>query len=84
MPAKKLKEFMDARGIKYVTIAHSQAFTAQEIAASAHLSGRRVFRRPLNCSLPRPNARPRAAFARSRRDDPGRMPRSKSSAISPE
>jgi Ala-tRNA(Pro) deacylase len=42
MPAKKLKEFLDASGVKYVTIRHSIAFTAQEIAASAHVSGKEM------------------------------------------
>ena len=42
MPARKLKEFLDEKGVKYVTIGHSPAFTAQEIAASAHISGREV------------------------------------------
>jgi Ala-tRNA(Pro) deacylase len=40
MPAKKLKEFLDKHDIKYTTIRHSQAFTAQEIAHSAHISGK--------------------------------------------
>jgi len=40
MPARKLKEFLDGQGVKYVTIQHSAAFTAQEIAASAHVPGR--------------------------------------------
>ncbi len=40
MPAKKLKEFLDNQKIKYVSIQHSPAFTAQEVAASAHVSGR--------------------------------------------
>lgn len=39
MPAQKLKEFLDTHGVKYVTIRHSPAFTAQEIAASAHVPG---------------------------------------------
>jgi len=39
MPAQKLKEFLDTNGVKYVAIRHSPAFTAQEIAASAHVSG---------------------------------------------
>jgi Ala-tRNA(Pro) deacylase len=42
MPVKKLKEFLDARGVKYVTIGHSVAYTAQEIAASAHIPGREL------------------------------------------
>jgi Ala-tRNA(Pro) deacylase len=40
MPVKKLKEFLDGRGIKYVSIIHSPAYTAQEVAASAHITGR--------------------------------------------
>jgi Ala-tRNA(Pro) deacylase len=40
MPARKLKEFLDGHGIKYVSIIHSPAYTAQEIAASAHVRGR--------------------------------------------
>ena len=42
MPVKKLTEFLGERGVKYVSIRHSAAFTAQEIAASAHISGRDV------------------------------------------
>jgi Ala-tRNA(Pro) deacylase len=42
MPAAKLKEFLDTEGVKYVTISHSPAFTAQEIAASAHVSGKEL------------------------------------------
>ena len=40
MPAKRLKEFLDGHGVKYVSISHSPAFTAQEIAASAHIPGK--------------------------------------------
>lgn len=40
MPASKLKEFLNSRGIKYVSLQHSPAFTAAEIAASTHVSGR--------------------------------------------
>lgn len=39
MPVKKLKEFLDKEGVKYVAITHSPAYTAQEIAASAHIPG---------------------------------------------
>ena len=42
MPAKRLKEFLDGRKVKYVVIQHSPAFTAQEIAASAHVSGKEL------------------------------------------
>jgi Ala-tRNA(Pro) deacylase len=40
MPATKLREFLDANGVKYVTIQHSIAYTAQEVAASAHVRGK--------------------------------------------
>ena len=40
MPAKTLKAFLDKQAVKYVSIQHSTAYTAQEIAALAHVSGR--------------------------------------------
>jgi len=42
MPVKRLKEFLDSHGVKYVSIGHSAAFTAQEIAASAHVPGKEL------------------------------------------
>jgi len=42
MPVKKLKEFLDTNNVKYVTIIHSTAYTAQEIAATAHISGKEL------------------------------------------
>jgi Ala-tRNA(Pro) deacylase len=42
MPARKLKEFLDKEKIKYVSIMHSTAYTAQEVAASAHVTGREL------------------------------------------
>jgi Ala-tRNA(Pro) deacylase len=42
MPVEKLKRFLESEGVKYVTISHSQAFTAQEIAASAHIPGKEL------------------------------------------
>src|SRR5215475_1951031 len=42
MPVKKLKEFLDREGIKYVSIIHSPAYTAQEVAASAHITGKEL------------------------------------------
>jgi Ala-tRNA(Pro) deacylase len=39
MPVQKLKELLDREGVKYVSIHHSPAFTAQEVAASAHIPG---------------------------------------------
>lgn len=37
MPVSRLKHFLDDRNIKYVTIMHSPAYTAQETAQSAHV-----------------------------------------------
>ncbi|MBW1676584.1 MAG: YbaK/EbsC family protein [Deltaproteobacteria bacterium] len=42
MPVKKLKEYLDSYHIKYVTISHSPVYTAQEIAASAHIPGKEL------------------------------------------
>ena len=42
MPARKLKEFLDSHDVRYVTINHSPAFTAQEIAATAHIPGKEL------------------------------------------
>ncbi|SHJ40503.1 Ala-tRNA(Pro) deacylase [Tangfeifania diversioriginum] len=40
MPVKKLKTFLDEKNVKYVSIKHSSAYTAQEIASSVHVSGK--------------------------------------------
>jgi Ala-tRNA(Pro) deacylase len=40
MPVKKLKDFLDSNQVKYISITHSPAYTAQEIAASAHIPGK--------------------------------------------
>ncbi len=42
MPARRLKEYLDREGVRYVTIVHSPAFTAQEIAAMAHIPGKNL------------------------------------------
>ena len=42
MPAKRLKEFLDANHIAYTTISHSAAYTAQGIAALAHIPGKEM------------------------------------------
>jgi Ala-tRNA(Pro) deacylase len=42
MPVRKLKEFLDGQKVKYVSISHSPAYTALEVAASAHVSGREL------------------------------------------
>ena len=42
MPVQQLKEFLDNRNVKYVTITHSASYTAQEVAASAHVPGKEL------------------------------------------
>lgn len=42
MPVSRLKDFLDDQQIKYVTIQHSMAYTAQEIAAKAHIPGKEL------------------------------------------
>jgi Ala-tRNA(Pro) deacylase len=42
MSLSKVKAFLDSRGVKYVAISHSKAYTAQGIAAIAHISGREL------------------------------------------
>ena len=42
MPVRKLREYLDGHKVKYVMISHSAAFTAPEIAASAHIPGREL------------------------------------------
>jgi Ala-tRNA(Pro) deacylase len=38
----QLKQHLDKNRVKYVTITHSPAFTAQEVAATAHIPGREM------------------------------------------
>jgi len=42
VPTKKLKEFLDQQGTKYVTMSHPVAYTAQEIAALTHISNKEL------------------------------------------
>ena len=42
MSLKRLTEFLDHEHVSYITLTHSPAFTAQEIAASAHVSGKEL------------------------------------------
>ena len=42
MPMNRLKHCLDDNRIKYVTIKHSLAYTAQEIAESAHIQGQEL------------------------------------------
>ncbi len=38
----KLREYLDSNHVRYEVMSHRQAFTAQEIAAAEHISGREV------------------------------------------
>ena len=40
MPLTSLKQYLDENNVRYVVISHSPAFTAQGIAALAHIPGR--------------------------------------------
>lgn len=42
MVVQKLKAFLDAQKVKYVVISHSPAYTAQEVAALAHIPGKEM------------------------------------------
>ena len=42
MPATMLREFLNSRQVKYSTIEHSPAYTAQEIAAISHIPGKEL------------------------------------------
>jgi Ala-tRNA(Pro) deacylase len=42
MPLNKVRAFLDAHGLKYVVISHSKAYTAQGIAAIAHIPGKEL------------------------------------------
>ena len=42
MPSAKLIEYLDSENIKYVSIVHSRAYTAQETAESAHIPGKEM------------------------------------------
>ncbi len=42
MPMRRLAQFLDENKVRYVRISHSPAYTAQEIAASAHIPGQEL------------------------------------------
>jgi Ala-tRNA(Pro) deacylase len=42
MPATKLKAFLDSNHVEYRVVPHAIAYTAQEVADSAHISGDEV------------------------------------------
>jgi Ala-tRNA(Pro) deacylase len=37
MPGKRVKEFLDSHQVKYISVTHSPAYTAQQIAKVAHI-----------------------------------------------
>jgi Ala-tRNA(Pro) deacylase len=42
MPTQRLSDYLDQHSIKYTTLKHSLAYTAQEIAAVAHIPGKNL------------------------------------------
>lgn len=42
MPTDKLREYLDSNNVKYTIIEHDPAFTAQEVAAAAHIPGKQL------------------------------------------
>jgi len=42
MPVKKLKKFLDSDDVKYISISHSPAYSAQTVAESAHIPGKEL------------------------------------------
>lgn len=42
MPLSKVRDFLDTHYVKYMVISHSLAYTAQGIAALAHVSGKKM------------------------------------------
>ena len=42
MAEKKLKEYLDKNNVRYISISHSPAYTAQEMAAKTHLPGKEI------------------------------------------
>ena len=39
MPLQRLKDYLNSNDVRYVTISHSPAYSSQEIAEAAHVSG---------------------------------------------
>lgn len=42
MPLERLTTYLDENGKKYVVVKHAKAYTAQEVAASAHIPGKEM------------------------------------------
>jgi Ala-tRNA(Pro) deacylase len=40
MPAKRLKAFLDQKGVRYTSVAHPTVYTTQQTAEAAHIPGR--------------------------------------------
>ena len=46
MPIKKLKEYLGEQRVQYESIAHSPTYTSQKTAASAHIPGKELAKKP--------------------------------------
>jgi Ala-tRNA(Pro) deacylase len=42
MPATQLKKYLDEEQVRYIVLIHSPAYTTQQIAALAHVSGKKI------------------------------------------
>jgi len=42
MPIRRLRDYLDNHHVRYFVVSHSPAFTAQEIAAAAHVPGKEL------------------------------------------
>jgi len=42
MPVQKLKELLESHDVEYLSISHSPAYSAQKVAASAHVPGKEL------------------------------------------
>ena len=42
MPMNRLRDYLDKSKVRYVVIIHSLSYTAQEIAAAAHIPGKEI------------------------------------------
>jgi len=42
MPGKKIKEFLDSHQVKYISVTHSPAYTAQQIAQAAQIPAKEL------------------------------------------
>ncbi|NTW69560.1 MAG: YbaK/EbsC family protein [Chlorobiaceae bacterium] len=42
MPIRKLREFLDSHDVRYFVLSHSPAYTAQDVAAAAHVPGKEL------------------------------------------